>query len=231
MSPQLRLQDAARKRRVAHGAQYHSITGQSTQHHRDAGTRLQGNDRRPHRVFDGLDCLEIESGDAFAQPCGEERLRVSQVPLGDFSSEGPCECGDLRTRAGDTRDSGLEIEALLSEQGIADVEEDRPWRLKVRRHSLLLLLVPLPRRDEMCRRDQLGHDSSPELERPPKDFRRSPFFGAVDGGFRELETFAPRLAALGLASACLGRRLRPSLPPFTGAPPGIRVWRALLGAD
>jgi len=61
-----------------------------------------------------------------------------------------------------------------------------------------------------------GYWSSSAVERPPKGFRRSPFFGAADGGRPAFDAFPPlRPPAGALAPAFDVRRVRPALPPFT----------------
>lgn len=65
-----------------------------------------------------------------------------------------------------------------------------------------------------------GYRSSSELDRPPKGFRRSPFFGAADGGRPEPGAFpVPRLPVPALVLPPAVRRFRPCLPPFTSRLP------------
>jgi hypothetical protein len=134
MSRQFLLQDPTRKRGVAHGRQDDFIGGQNAQYRHDIRLWFQGHDRGPHGVFNRLERLKMEPGNALAQPARKQWLRVSQVTRNDFGSEGTRENGNVGVHADNARDASLEIEARLREKGIAHIEENRAGRSKRRRH-------------------------------------------------------------------------------------------------
>ena len=129
------MEDAAGERRVADGSERDRVGRESGEHVLDPGRWHERDDSLPDRILDGRDADGGEVWNTVTEPLREEWLALPPVALGDVGPECLSEGDHLVALAHHGGDARLQVEAPFLQQRVADVEEDRSRRPKMRLHG------------------------------------------------------------------------------------------------